>query len=101
MTRLPLLAAVAVVLATAPAALAGGPGSWTRLSRPTQSNIDQPGYARTDDDSLQVLWNAPTTGNSAHDDLFRSNISRNGTLIGSNAVETNWAGMSSPALVAE
>jgi hypothetical protein len=81
--------------------MAGGPGSWTRLSPPTQSNIDQPGYARTDDDSLQVLWEAPNTATPAHADLFRSNISKNGTLIGSNPVETDWVGLSAPALVAE
>jgi plastocyanin len=91
-----------VLSALAPAsAIAGGPGKWTRLTPPTQSNSDQPGYARTDDDVLQVLWNAPNAANSAHEDLFRSSITLNGTLIGSNPVETDWVGVSSPALVVE
>ena len=81
--------------------MAGGPGSWTRLTPLTQSNIDEPGYARTDDDDLQVLWVVPNGANSAHQDLFRSDISKNGTLIGSNPVDTDWLGISSPALVAE
>jgi hypothetical protein len=100
--RLATLAAITCAFAVAaPAAFAGGPGKWTRLTPPTQSNIDQPGYARTDDNVLQVLWNAPNAASSAHDDLFRSSITLNGTLVGSNPVETDWAGMSSPALVVE
>jgi hypothetical protein len=81
--------------------MAGGLGKWTRLTPLTQANIAEPGYARTDDDSLQVLWVVPNAANSAHQDLFRSNITSNGTLIGSNPVETDWLGISSPALVTE
>ena len=88
-------------LGTAPAASAGGPGSWTRLTPPTQANIAEPGYARTDDDVLQVLWIAPNAQEPAHQDLFRSAITKNGTLLGSTAVETNWVALSAPALVAE
>jgi hypothetical protein len=85
----------------APPAIAGGPGKWTRLTPPTQSNFDQPGYSRTDDDVLHVLWEAPNSANSANADLFHSSITKNGTLLGSNPVETNWVGLSSPALVTE
>src|SRR3954453_15678750 len=81
--------------------MAGSPGKWTRLTPLTQSNIAEPGYARTDDDSLQVLWVVPNAANSAHQDLFRSDITKNGTLMGSNGVESDWLGISSPALVTE
>src|SRR5215213_3965326 len=93
------LALLACALTAPSAALAGPPGHWTRLTPLTQSNIDQPGFSRTNDDVLHVLWEAPNAANSAHDDLFHSAITPNGTLLGNNPVETNWAGMRAPALV--
>ena len=100
MRRLLILTALlACALAAPTAALAGGPGHWTRLSPLTQSNIDQPGYSRTDDDVLHVVWEAPNGAAPARDDLFHSAITPNGTLTGSNPIETSWDGMSAPALV--
>jgi hypothetical protein len=39
--------------------------------------------------------------NGSNDDLTHIAISANGTVLGSNAVETNWSGISDPALVTE
>jgi hypothetical protein len=97
--RVVILCLLACPLIAAPVAGAGGPGKWTRISEPDQSNIDQPGLARTDDDVLHVLWLSAGAVNPAHDDLFHSAISRNGTLLGSGPVEQDWAGISDPALV--
>jgi hypothetical protein len=94
-----LLAFLTCALVAPTAALAGGPGDWTRLSPPTQSSGDQPGYSRTDEDVLHVLWEASNPTNANHPDLFHSSITLNGTFQGSNPVETNWDTLSPPALV--
>jgi hypothetical protein len=93
------LAILGCSLAAAPAALAGGPGHWTRISSTDQSNIDQPGYSRTDDDVLHVIVKESAGG--PEQNLSHVAISANGTVIGSNHVEVDWAGISDPALVTE
>src|SRR4051794_11219124 len=103
MRRLPIvLALLTCALAAPTAAQAGGPGHWTRLTPPTQTSGDQPGYSRTDEDVLHVVWEAPNPANANRFDLFHSAIAPNGTLLkAANPIETNWNTLSPPALVTD
>jgi hypothetical protein len=95
-----LSSAVLVALATAPAAVAGTPGHWTRVTDPTLSNIDEVTLARTPDGVLHAAWTRPTPSNpGAGQDLLQVPISPSGGVGGPVVVAANWAEMENPYLV--
>jgi hypothetical protein len=98
MTRYLAAFAVAAILAAAPASAgAGSPGRWDRFSPTTGANNDEVGLTRTADNVLHVIWQRR---NGAADELWHTPIAANGTVGASSAVQTSWAALQSPALVA-
>jgi hypothetical protein len=97
-------AVVSIVVAfglAAPAALAGTPGHWTRITDLTASNIDQVSLARTADGVLHVAWSRPTPFNpGAGRDLLTVPISPGGSAGAPVLIQSNWASMENPSLVA-
>lgn len=91
---------VLVALGTAPAALAGTPGHWTRVTDPTGSNIDEVTLARTPDGVLHAAWSRPTpTDPAAGRDLVEVPISAAGSVGAPVVAASDWAAMENPYLV--
>jgi hypothetical protein len=92
---------LALGLVGAPAALAGTPGHWTRITDLTASNIDEVSLARTGDGALHAAWTRPTPSNpGAGRDLLTVPISAGGSAGVPVVVQSNWAVMENPSLVA-
>jgi hypothetical protein len=90
----PLLAAVtvAVTVALFPAgqALAGGPGTWTKISV-TDSGFNQAGLLRTGDGALHLIWRKRlSNGNLGYG---WSTVSGAGKLLASGTALSNWVSM--------
>lgn len=103
--RARITAVVAVIVglgaASAPAASAGTPGHWSELTNPTASNIDEVSLARTGDGVLHAAWSRPTPLNpGAGRDLMTVAISPGGSVGTPVVVQSNWASMENPSLVA-
>src|SRR4051794_16257006 len=99
--RLPLIAltAAAVVLPAVPAA-AGTPGHWTRITPTNGVNIDQATLLRGTDGVLHVAWLQKNAADTTKQDIAATNVSPSGAVSPGVQVETGWAGVSNPALVA-
>ena len=96
------LVAAAAVAAAAPAAHAGRPGVWTRLSEPpVSSNIDRPSMARTPDGILHVVWKRDNAVDPSRDDLMHSAVRPGGALLGSQPVAANWSIIGRASIVAD
>jgi hypothetical protein len=91
---------VALGLTGAPAAVAGTPGHWTRITELTARNIDEVSLARTGDGALHAAWSRPTPSNpGAGRDLLTVPISSGGSVGTPVLVQSNWATMENPSLV--
>jgi hypothetical protein len=89
---------VAAALVVVGAGAAGPPGNWTRITETNDRNIDQVATARTADGVLHAIW---THRVGTRVDLMHTRIGANGQPIGQpNAVQTGWASMGNPDLVA-
>src|SRR4051812_24030726 len=89
-----LPAAVPVALVLAPAAHAAG---WNIVTAPDGANTDQVAPLRTADGTLHLLWRHRS---GTLDDLMHTVIAANGRVGATNAVQTGWADIQNPALVA-
>src|SRR4051812_31277485 len=99
--KLPLLAlTAAAVLLPAAGAAAGPPGTWTRVTPTTGVNIDQVTLLRGADGVLHVGWLQKNAADATKQDIATAPITAAGKLGGTVPVETGWAGVSNPALVA-
>jgi len=95
MSAVRVAAAVLVALAVATSAQAGPRGQWTRLPG-TVINFAEPGFARTSDGVLHVIY---TRQNGTREDLFHLEVSSAGK-VGADAVALGgWASMSHPDLL--
>ncbi|HWF36645.1 MAG TPA: hypothetical protein VG295_14795 [Solirubrobacteraceae bacterium] len=100
-TRGVLAIAVVFVLAGGSVARAGTPGHWTRLTDMTASNIDEVSLARTADGVLHAAWTGPTPATpSSGRDVLVSAISPTGGVGTASVVQSDWATMANPSLVA-
>jgi hypothetical protein len=92
MRPLPLsLACCAALLLTAPTALAGKPGTWTKLGQSNVDNIDEVALARTPDGTLHAVWTIPSHNNGgAGDDLVHTTIAPNGVAAAPDPITTGW-----------
>src|SRR3954470_4428608 len=99
--RLPLLAlTAAAVLVPAASATAGTPGHWTRVTPTTGVNIDQVSLLRGTDGVLHVAWLQKNAADTTRQDVATAPVARGGPVGVTVAIETGWAGVSNPALVA-
>src|SRR3954451_17532291 len=98
MNRVIAVTALAVLCLAAPA-LAGTPGTWTRLTSSKGLNIDEIGLARTADGVLHVAFQSPGSIDPAHPDIFERPVGVDGTVGIAVAVQSNWASLNSPDLV--
>jgi hypothetical protein len=90
-----LVTAAVVALVVSATAVAGAPGSWTRLPG-TVVNFAEPGLARTNDGTLHVVW---TRKSGTKAELAHVAVKPNGA-VGSAAVALGgWSGMSHPDLL--
>jgi hypothetical protein len=88
-------------LTAASAALAGTPGHWSRVTDLTASNIDEVSLARTADGVLHAAWSRPTPSNPGSGrDLLEAPITPGGSVGVPVLVQSNWASMENPSLVA-
>jgi len=95
-----LLMVVGYALMSVPAAWAGTPGHWTRITDPTASNIDEVSLARTGNGVLHAAWTRPTPSNpGAGRDLLEVPISSAGAVGATTVVQSNWASMENPSVV--
>ena len=85
-----LVLATALAIVVAPSAQAAG---WKLVTAPNGSNIDQVGLVRTADGVLHVAWHKD--GNLSH-----TVIAANGKLGATTPIQSGWATMTDPALVA-
>ena len=92
---------LALALLGSPAAWAGTPGQWTRITDMTASDIDESSLARTADGILHAAWSRPTPTNPGGGrDLLDVPISPSGSVGSPGVVASNWATMANPSLVA-
>jgi hypothetical protein len=91
--RLLILIALAALVA-AP----GADGAWKRLTPADGANIDQVALLRTADGVLHAAWTHRTGPNTQ--DLLHTAISPNGTIGATTPIQTGWAVLENPALVA-
>jgi hypothetical protein len=93
--------ACAVLLLAAPPALAGGPGSWTRIGESNVDSIDEVALARTADGALHAVWTVPSSRTGgAGDGLLHGVIAPSGAVAQPQAIATGWATISAtPDLV--
>jgi hypothetical protein len=92
---------VMLVLGGASAAIAGTPGHWTPVTNLTARNIDEVSVARTPDGNLHAVWERPTPANpNSGQDLLQRSISPSGVAGTPVVIESNWAAMENPAVVA-
>jgi hypothetical protein len=89
------LAALAALIAVAPAARAGGPGEWTDLSGPVGSLLVQPRVARDAAGMLHVVW--ITEG--ATQDLKQRPVAADGAAGAPQTLATGWRTLNNPAIV--
>ena len=86
------VAACAALLLAAPDALAGKPGTWTKLGQSNLTNIDEVALARTADGTLHAAWTIPSSNNGGNgDDLVHAAIAPNGVAAPVNPITTGWA----------
>src|SRR6478735_10469982 len=86
------VAACAALLLAAPDALAGKPGTWTKLGQSNLTNIDEVALARTADGTLHAAWTIPSSNNGGNgDDLVHASIAPNGVAAPVNPITTGWA----------
>jgi len=96
-----LLSVVMLVLAGASAATAGTPGHWTQVTNLTAHNMDEVSVARTPDGNLHAVWERPTPANPRSGrDLLQRSISPGGAEGTPVVIESNWASIENPAVVA-
>lgn len=90
--RLPRLFAAALVaallLATAPAALAGPPGDWTRVSTGEISSLDEPGLYRAPDGTLYVAYHRKVGSNASYG---VTRVKPSGATLDQATAAGNWA----------
>jgi hypothetical protein len=87
-----LAAATAALLVTAPPALAGKPGTWTKLGQSNLDNIDEVALARTADGTLHAVWTIPGHNNGgAGDSLVHTAIAPGGAAGQPEPITANWA----------
>src|SRR4051812_11377800 len=99
--KLPLLALTAAAIAlTAAPAQAGTPGHWTRVTPTNGVNIDQVSLLRGTDGVLHVAWLQKNAADPTRQDIATAPVAAAGKLGAAVAIETGWAGVSNPALVA-
>lgn len=88
---------VALVVAPLPAATAGAPGTWTKITSGGVSNTAEPGMYRTADGVLHVAY---LRQNDTDEDLAFTTISGTGKVVGTGDILTGWEGLpSDPKLV--
>jgi hypothetical protein len=98
--RRALVAAGVAALVGAPAAQAGRPGSWTRLSDPPNvSNVDRNWLARTPDGVLHVAWKRTNPADRARDDLFHTAIRPNGATVLTSPIAQSWGSINDAAIL--
>ncbi|WP_028062047.1 hypothetical protein [Solirubrobacter soli] len=85
-----LALAAALAIAAAPAAQAAG---WKQVTAPNGSNIDQVSLVRTQDSVLHVAWHKGG-------DLSHTRIEPSGKIDATTPIQSGWASMSDPAIVA-
>ena len=91
---------VGALLGASPA-LAGTPGHWSRITDLTAGNNDEVSLARTADGVLHAAWSRPTPSNpGAGRDLLEVSITPGGSIGVPLLVQSNWASMENPSLVA-
>jgi hypothetical protein len=83
----------AVLLLAAPAALAGKPGTWTKLGQSNLDNIDEAALARTADGTLHAAWTIPGHNNGgAGDSVVHDAIAANGAAAAPpDPITAGWA----------
>lgn len=90
--RLPRLLAAALVatllVATAPAALAGPPGDWTKVSTGEISGIDEPGLYRAPDGTLYVAYHREVGSNASYG---VTRVKPSGAILDQATAAGNWA----------
>jgi hypothetical protein len=93
----------AALLLTAPPALAGKPGTWTKLGDSNLDNIDEVALARTGDGTLHAVWTIPShNSGGGGDSLVHDAIAPNGVAAPPAPITTGWASITSvPDLVAQ
>src|SRR3954454_18881815 len=80
------------LLLTAPPALAGRPGTWTRLGAANLDNIDEAALARTPDGVLHAEWTVPSHNNGgAGDSIVHVAITRAGLPGPVAPIVSGWA----------
>jgi hypothetical protein len=91
----------AVLLLAAPAALAGKPGTWTKLGQSNLDNIDEAALARTADGTLHAAWTIPGHNNGgAGDSVVHDAIAANGVAAPPDPITAGWAAITAvPDLV--
>jgi hypothetical protein len=101
--RIASVASCAALLLTAPAALAGTPGRWTKLGQSNVDNIDEVALARTADGTLHAVWTIPSHNNGgAGDALVHAGITARGAASVPSAIAADWASISAvPDLVTQ
>lgn len=92
-----LLAALAIALLAPPAAVAGPPGTWDRMSPANGRNIDEPGMARTADGVLHVLYDRHLGG--LHEAITQVRVSPSGKVAASSTVSGGWSILDAPGVV--
>lgn len=92
-----MIAALSMALGVAAPVHAGPPGTWTRLSEGSGSNIDQVALARGLDNALNAVWLAKTGSTKGY---RHARVAPNGSLVaGPVAVLDGWSKLNNPALV--
>jgi hypothetical protein len=91
-----LAAALTTLALAAPAAHAGTPGTWTPISAPGQSSVDQPWPVRLDGGALEVGYLAKDAGAQ---DVLTALVTPAGRVTEGPPIVTGFATASSPALV--
>jgi hypothetical protein len=87
-----IAAVCAALLLTAPPALAGKPGQWTRLGQGAVDNIDEVALTRTGDGRLHAVWTIPGH-NGGRDRLVHAGIAPNGAAGPVDTIAADWAGI--------
>ncbi len=96
---LPALAALAAAAAAAivPAAHAGPPGTWTRVTDTSGVNTDQVALARTSDGVLHLAW---LRAKASPDVLLHTAISPAGRVVGAaSTIVSGWSALTNAGLV--
>jgi hypothetical protein len=90
-----LVAVAAAALVASTSAVAGAPGTWTRLPG-TVVNYAEPGLARTGDGTLHVVW---TRKNGTKAELVHAAVKPSGAVGSTTVALTGWSSMSHPDLL--